>query len=118
MLEKNFGTCTLCKINSDEFALVFNERIAISEKIVEIQNFFMKNLINIEKIKLNITFSYGAVSGKNNLLRKAASALKEAKENGKNRFQIFEQNSNDDYLKREVFINYTNLIRNALDNNQ
>lgn len=117
-LEKHFQIDTLCKINSDEFALVFNKRIPISEKILEIQNYFMKNLINIEKIKLNITFSYGAVSGKNNLLRKAASALKEAKENGKNRFEIFEQNSNDDYLKREAFINYTNLIKNALDNNQ
>jgi len=118
ILEKHFEIDTLCKINSDEFALVFNERIAITEKILEIQNFFMKNLINIEKIKLNITFSYGAVSGKNNLLRKAASALKEAKENGKNRFEIFEQHSNDDYLKREAFINYTNLIKSALDNNQ
>lgn len=118
ILEKHFEIDTLCKINSDEFALVFNKRIAITEKILEIQDFFMKNLINIEKIKLNITFSYGAVSGKNNLLRKAASALKEAKENGKNRFEIFEQNSNDDYLKREAFINSTNLIKNALDNNQ
>ena len=118
ILEKHFEIDTLCKINSDEFALVFNEEIAIAEKISEIQNFFMKNLINIKKIKLNITFSYGAVYGKNNLLRKAASALKEAKENGKNRFEIFEQHSNDDYLKREAFINYTNLIKNALDNNQ
>lgn len=118
ILENNFEIDSLYKINSDEFALVFNKRIAIAEKILEIQNFFMKNLINIEKIKLNITFSYGAVSGKNNLLRKAASALKEAKENGKNRFEIFEQNSNENYLKREAFINYTNLIKNALDNNQ
>ena len=126
ILENNFEIDSLCKINSDEFALVFNEKINIIEKITEIQNFFMKNLINIEKIKLNITFSYGAVYGKNNLLRKAASALKEAKENGKNRFEIFEKNrfeifeknSNDNYLKRESFINYTNLIKNALDNNQ
>lgn len=118
ILEKHFEIDTLCKINSDEFALVFNEEIAIAEKISEIQDFFMKNLINIKKIKLSITFSYGAVYGKNNLLRKAASALKEAKENGKNRFEIFEQHSNDDYLKRETFINYTNLIKNALDNNQ
>ena len=118
ILENNFEIDTLCKINSDEFALVFNKKIAIVEKILKIQNFFMKNLINVEKIKLNITFSYGAVFGKNNLLRKAASALKEAKENGKNRFEIFEQNSNDNYLKREAFINYTNLIKNALDNNQ
>ncbi|MDZ7819451.1 MAG: EAL domain-containing protein [Aliarcobacter sp.] len=118
IFENNFEIDTLCKINSDEFALVFNKKISITEKILEIQSFFMQNLINIEKIKLNITFSYGAVFGKNNLLRKAASALKEAKESGKNRFEIFEQNSNDDYLKREAFINYTNLIKSALDNNQ
>ena len=78
----------------------------------------MKNLIVLGKIKLNITFCYGAVFGKDNLLRKAATALKEAKENGKNRFVIFEENGNVDYSKRESFINSTNLIKNALDNNQ
>ena len=78
----------------------------------------MNNMIIIEKIKLNITFSYGAVIGKNNLLRKASSALKKAKESGKNRFEIFEKNDNEDYAKRESFINYTNLIKNALDNSQ
>ena len=118
ILKNNFESNTLCKINSDEFALIFNKKIDINEKIVEIQNFFMKNLINVGKIKLNITFAYGAVCGKDNLLRKASSALKEAKENGKNRFVIFEENGNDDYSKRESFINYTNLIKTALDNNQ
>lgn len=115
ILKNNFQINTLCKINSDEFALVFDEKISIIDKILEIQDFFIKNFIKIEKIKLNITFSYGAVFGKNNLLRKASSALKEAKENGKNKFQIFEQNNNLDYEKRESFINYTNLIINALD---
>lgn len=52
ILEKHFEIDTLCKINSDEFALVFNEEIAIAEKISEIQNFFMKNLINIKKLGL------------------------------------------------------------------
>ena len=118
ILQENFEIKTLCKINSDEFAIIFDGQINISDKIAEIQDFFMKNLINIGKIKLNITFSYGAVFGKNNLLRKAASALKEAKESGKNRFKIFEQNSNENYIKRESFINYTNLIREALDNDQ
>ena len=51
-MEKHFEIDTLCKINSDEFALVFNEEIAIAEKISEIQNFFMKNLINIKKLGL------------------------------------------------------------------
>ena len=77
-----------------------------------------KNLINVKKIKLNITFSYGAVYGNEMLLRKASTALKEAKENGKNRFEIFEQNYSIDYTKREAFINNTNLIKSALDNDQ
>ena len=118
ILKNNFNVDTICKINSDEFALVFRKKISIEEKIAEIQNFFMKNLIILGKIKLNITFSYGAVFGKDNLLRKTATALKEAKENGKNRFVIFEENENVDYSKRELFINSTNLIKNALDNNQ
>lgn len=118
ILKENFDIKTLCKINSDEFAIIFENQININDKIIEIQDFFMKNLINIGKIKLNITFSYGAIFGKNNLLRKAASALKEAKESGKNRFKIFEQNSNENYTKKESFINYTNLIRDALDNDQ
>ena len=40
----------------------------------------MKNLIVLGKIKLNITFCYGAVFGKDNLLRKAATALKSKRE--------------------------------------
>jgi diguanylate cyclase (GGDEF)-like protein/PAS domain S-box-containing protein len=119
ILENNFQIDTLCKINSDEFALVFNKKISLLDKILKIQKYFMKNLINIKKIKLNITFSYGAVCGKETLLRKAASALKEAKEKGKNRFEIFdEEEGNIDYSKREVFIKSTNLIKSALDNNQ
>jgi diguanylate cyclase (GGDEF)-like protein/PAS domain S-box-containing protein len=119
ILENNFQIDTLCKINSDEFALVFNKKISILDKILKIQKYFMKNLINIKKIKLNITFSYGAVCGNETLLRKASSALKEAKEKGKNRFEIFdEEDGNIDYSKREVFIKSTNLIKSALDNNQ
>ncbi len=118
ILNNNFEIDTLCKIHSDEFALVFNSEISIIDKISEIQNYFMKNLINVKKIKLNITFSYGAVYGNEMLLRKASTALKEAKENGKNRFEIFEQNYSIDYTKREAFINNTNLIKSALDNDQ
>ena len=118
LLRENFQIDTICKINSDEFALVFDRKISIVNKISRIQNFFMHNLIEIEKIKLNITFSYGAVYGSENLLRKASTALKEAKENGKNRYEIFEENNNIDYAKRESFINSTNLIKSALDNDQ
>jgi PAS domain S-box-containing protein/diguanylate cyclase (GGDEF)-like protein len=118
ILKNHFEIDSAYRINSDEFALVFNKNISIVDKISEIQNYFMKHLINVKKIKLNITFSYGAVYGKDMLLRKAATALKEAKENGKNRFEIFEQTNNIDYTKRESFINSTNLIKSALDNNQ
>jgi len=117
-LSNNFEADIICRLNSDEFALLFNKEISLKEKIYEIQKFFMNNLIDINKIKLNITFSYGAVSGKINLLRKASTVLKEAKESGKNRYEIFDENNSVDYKKREEFIKNTNLIKNALDKDQ
>ena len=39
ILKNNFNVDTICKINSDEFALVFRKKISIEEKIAEIQNF-------------------------------------------------------------------------------
>lgn len=49
IFKNNFQIDTLCKINSDEFALVFNNEISIIDKILEIQDYFMKNLINVKK---------------------------------------------------------------------
>lgn len=118
ILKSNFTPNILCKINSDEFALVYNKKIDAKEKISKIQKYFLDNMIDIEEIKISITFSYGAVIGHENLLRKAATALKKAKEDGKNKYVIFDRANNLNYKKREKFIAYTNIIKNALDNNQ
>ena len=50
-------------------------------------------------------------------MRNSASALKLAKENGKNRFYIFNEEEHTlDYSKREAFIKSSNLVRNAIEN--
>lgn len=118
ILKNNFNADTLCKINSDEFALVYNKKIDIKNKISLIQQYFLNHMIDIDEIKISITFSYGATFGEENLLRKASTALKKAKEDGKNKFVIFDKFDNLNYKNREKFIKYTNLIKNALDNNQ
>ncbi|QEP33818.1 sensor domain-containing diguanylate cyclase [Malaciobacter pacificus] len=118
VLKNNFHADTLCKINSDEFALVYDKEIDIKSKINSIQQYFLNHMIDINEIKISITFSYGATFGEENLLRKASTALKKAKESGKNKFIIFDKFDNLNYKDREKFIKYTNIIKNALDNNQ
>lgn len=118
ILKNNFNATTLCKINSDEFALVYNKKIDLKNEISLIQQYFLNHMIDINEIKISITFSYGATFGEENLLRKASTALKKAKEIGKNKFIILDKFDNLNYKDREKFIKYTNLIKNALDNNQ
>lgn len=114
ILCKRCDADNIFRFNSDEFALLFKKEINIKEKISEIQKYFFNKSIDIEDIKINVSFSFGAVRAKKNLLRKSSSALKKAKELGKNRYYIFEDNDID-YSHREEFIDATNLIRNAID---
>ncbi len=115
MLSKKFNAKNLFRINSDEFALLFNKEIDLKEKIIEIQKYFFKNFIDVDDIKVNLTFSYGAAKTKDNLLRKASAAVKKAKEMGKNKFHIFEEDEISDYKKRESFIQTTHLIKEAIE---
>ncbi|MFA9374578.1 MAG: EAL domain-containing protein, partial [Poseidonibacter sp.] len=114
----NFNIYKTCRINADEFALLFENVINIEEKIFELKEYFNSNVINTNRLQLNITFSYGASVGNTFLLRNAASALKKSKENGKNRFHIFDENlDSTDYEHSEAFINTSNLLRDAISNN-
>ena len=104
-----------CRINSDEFALVFNSKIDINEVVNRIKNHFYEKEISIDNVTLNLSFSYGAAFGKHNLLRNAALALKQAKENGKNTLHIFNQDADSiDHSQREEFIKLNNLLHSAL----
>lgn len=115
MLKENFKVSHTCRINSDEFALLFDDKINIKEKISHLQNFFYNKELKIENITLNISFSYGAASGREKLLRNSALALKQAKERGKNSFYIYKQDKdNIDHSHRELFIATNNLLHHAI----
>ena len=118
VLSKRFGADNIFRFNSDEFALLFKNEIDIKDKISKIQKYFFNRSIDVENLKINVSFSYGAVRAKNNLLRKSSTALKKAKEMGKNRYFIFEKENDIDYTHREEFINATNLIRKAIENDK
>jgi len=118
-IRENCHTKYIFKFNSDEFALLYEEKIDLESRIQEIQNYFNNNSIALANTKLNITFSYGANYSDENLLRDSASALKMAKENGKNRYCIFnEQEDSLDYKNKENFIKSSNLVRDAIEKNQ
>jgi len=114
-LERNFQANTVCRINSDEFALLYDKDINIKNIILDIQNHFYKSILNINNITLNISFNYGAAFSDKNIFKNAALALKQSKENGKNHFYIFDLNSDIINSKqRQEFIFSNNLLRDAL----
>ncbi|MDA3909652.1 MAG: EAL domain-containing protein [Sulfurimonas sp.] len=116
ILKNNFSTNCTCRINSDEFALLYYEDIDIEEKTSEIQDYMYNKEIIIDNITLNISFTYGAAHGESNLLRNSALALKQSKESGKNNLYVFNQDSdNIDHSQRESFIASNNLLHNALN---
>jgi len=119
ILENNFSTQATCRVNSDEFALLFDEKIDIKNMVTDIKKCFYSQEINIDNININISFSYGATYGSTDRLRNSALALKQAKENGKNNLYIYNQNENrTSNTQRESFIEMNNLIHNALNENR
>ncbi|EDZ61335.1 diguanylate cyclase/phosphodiesterase (GGDEF/EAL) with PAS/PAC sensor(s) [Sulfurimonas gotlandica GD1] len=115
ILQNNFNANSTCRINSDEFALLFYEDIDITHTTAEIQEYFYNKEIVIDNITLNISFTYGAAHGCDYLLRNSALALKQAKESGKNNLYIFNQDADSiGHSQRESFIASNNLLHNAL----
>ncbi|WP_455755722.1 sensor domain-containing diguanylate cyclase [Sulfurimonas sp.] len=115
ILENNFDVDTVCRINSDEFALVFNDKVDIKNTTKNIQEYFYSKEIQVDSITLNVSFSYGAVYGNDNLLRNCALALKQAKERGKNNLYILNQDEDCiEHSQRETFIELNNILHTAL----
>ena len=105
------------RINSDEFALLCTHGEESEALIKKLQKYFYDNSFKIDEIVLNISFNYGAYTGRENILENAALALKISKELGKNRYHIFDSAS--DLPKKEDknhFIKANRLILNALEN--
>lgn len=87
-LANNFSPHETFRLNSDEFGLLFKEKINIAEQIKIIQQYFYNTLIQVDDISLHIAFTYGAAHGKEHLLHNSALALKQAKGLGENRYHI------------------------------
>jgi len=116
-LLENFGTECIFRINSDEFAIVYDDLVDIKKKIYEVQSFFYTNHIEVDDINLKLSFTYGAATSKDkDILRDATLALKRAKSKGKNTYHIFNEKKDQiTYEEREKFINSNNLLHHALD---
>jgi len=116
VLENKFSMRSTFRLNSDEFGLLFDDKVDIASQVKSIQHFFYNTLIQVDDISLHIAFTYGAAIGKNNLLRNCALALKQAKSLGKNRYHIFdEQAESIDLSARDHFIATNNLLHTALE---
>lgn len=116
LLDENFGNDNVHRINSDDFAIVYDGKINIQKQILQIQNYFYNEALDIDGITLNISFCYGACYGDKHILRNASLALKQAKESGKNRSFIFNNNENGFTPNhREAFIESNNLLHKALN---
>ncbi len=119
MLSENFTSGDAFRLNSDEFGLLFAAKIDIDEQIKTIQHHFYNTLIAVGDVSLHIAFTYGAVYGKENLLRNCALALKQAKSLGKNRYHIFDANTElPDNSSRDHFIANNHILHTALEQNQ
>jgi diguanylate cyclase (GGDEF)-like protein len=119
ILKENFDAHSTYHLYSDEFALLFQEKIDFEKKIKQIQNYFHDKTIQIETITLHISFSYGAACDKDKIIRNSSLALKKAKKNGKDRFHIFDEKTDSiDYAKREAFISTHNLLCKALEDDR
>jgi len=104
------------RVNSDEFALLCDKGMDPLKIIKKVQKYFYENSFNIDGIVLNISFNYGAYTGRTNLLENASLALKISKDLGKNRYHIFDEKK--DLLKKEDknrFIRSNRLILDALE---
>ena len=104
------------RVNSDEFALLCDKEVDPLNIIKKVQKHFYENSFDIKGVVLNISFNYGAFTGRTNLLENASLALKISKDLGKNRYHIFDETN--DLMKKEDknrFIRSNRLILDALE---
>lgn len=114
VLKEDFGYEYTFRINSDEFAVLFDHAVDIEYVVSKIRDYFYRTKLTIKEITLNISFSYGASIDTKHLIRNTAIALKKAKNSGKNTLHIF--NKNDiNYTHRQAFVDSNNLLYNALN---
>jgi len=104
------------RINADQFAIKFEDKLDIIEVVIKIKKYFVDTTIDVHDVRLKISFNYGGVYSNKDLLKHAALAIKKSKESGKNRLYIFDEEI-DSSQKRESFISMNNSIYRAFEDN-
>ena len=91
VLSSQFDAEGVFRINSDEFALLYSDDPDALDIVMDMRRYFYDNPFIIDGIVMNVSLNYGVAYGGENLLENAAFALKLSKEQGKNRFHIFDK---------------------------
>ena len=113
IFQNMFSLERIFRINSDEFGLLLDSSLDIKTEVGKIKNYFYNTDICLDDITLNISFTYGAFCGCENLLRNASSALKLAKQRGRNTLFIFDINEVQKQ-DRKAFIESNKILYQAL----
>ncbi|MDA7817892.1 EAL domain-containing protein [Sulfurimonas sp.] len=116
LLNYKFGNDNIYRINSDEFAILYDINVNIEKNIAQIKNYFYNTSLDIDGVSIKVTFCYGASYGNENILRNTSIALKQAKRNGKNHSYIYNPETdsiNDDH--RAAFIESNATLYKALE---
>ncbi|MDF1875078.1 EAL domain-containing protein [Sulfurimonas sp. SAG-AH-194-I05] len=113
ILDSEFSATKVFRINSDEFGLLYDGNVDILLKVENIKHYFYTTGILLGYLRLNVSFTYGGTCESENLLRNASSALKVAKQSGKNNVSIFDLDATQ-VEDRKAFIEANNILYNAL----
>ncbi|MFT5659834.1 MAG: PAS domain S-box-containing protein/diguanylate cyclase (GGDEF)-like protein [Sulfurimonas sp.] len=113
ILNDTFAKGMTFRINSDEFGLLLDKALDVKAQVKKIKNYFYNTEISVEDITLNISFTYGACVAGENLLRNASSALKYAKQRGRNNLVIFDLEMSKNQ-ERESFIESNRILYRAI----
>ncbi|MBV1788730.1 EAL domain-containing protein [Marinobacterium sp. D7] len=107
----------LFRIDADQFAVHFTQEVDLELQILRIQQHFLSSTVNVDQLRFNLTFNFGGVSGSTDLMRRALIALKTARSLGKNRFHLYNSESDEPQPQRRLdFAHWNGWLHDALRN--
>jgi len=113
-LKKDLQYETVCKLEADQFAIILDITQDTKTNVEKIKKYFYDHELLINSIALNISFTYGAAGGDENIFKHAIISLKHAKVRGKSSLYIFNnEEENVCFVKRKQFIEANNILHNA-----
>ena len=117
LIAKNMpSNSELYYVGSDEFCIVAQEMDRKKIKIYaqDLQEVVANSFVELDGNKLKGTVTISIAQGRENLLKYAHIALKEAKNKGKNRIEFYAKELNVEKLQRQIQ-EYSPIIRQAIE---